>query len=165
MPSIERVLELGAGSGTNMEALRTILPKAKLHGIEINPTAFALLEKVADKAVCCSLFDYAIPAPDFDLVFTKGVLIHIAPDDLPRAYDLLYQASKRYILIAEYYSPKPREIEYRGHANKLWARDFAGELMDQHQDLRLVDYGFVYYRDVHPQDDITFFLMEKKHED
>ena len=40
--------------------------------------------------------------------------------------------------------------------------NFAGEMLDRFRDLRLVDYGFVYHRDVNfPQDDITWFLMEK----
>jgi hypothetical protein len=42
-------------------------------------------------------------------------------------------------------------------------RDFAGEIMDRFPDLRLVDYGFVYHRDPQfPQDDFTWFLMEKR---
>ncbi len=69
--------------------------------------------------------------------------------------------SKKYILIAEYYNPTPVEMEYRGHREKLFKRDFAGEMMDQYNDLTLVDYGFVYHRDPFPQDDITWFLMKK----
>ncbi|NDB35890.1 MAG: pseudaminic acid biosynthesis-associated methylase, partial [Flavobacteriia bacterium] len=42
-------------------------------------------------------------------------------------------------------------------------RDFAGELLDTFPDLRLVDYGFAYKRDTSfPQDDITWFLLEKQ---
>ncbi|MFM6157881.1 MAG: pseudaminic acid biosynthesis-associated methylase, partial [Sphaerospermopsis kisseleviana] len=67
-----------------------------------------------------------------------------------------------YLLIAEYYNPSPVAIPYRGHADRLFKRDFAGEVLDQHPELRLVDYGFVYRRDPNfPQDDITWFLIEK----
>ena len=46
---------------------------------------------------------------------------------------------------------------------KVGARDFAGEIMDRHPQLQLVDYGFAYRRDPNfPQDDITWFLMEKR---
>jgi pseudaminic acid biosynthesis-associated methylase len=108
-----------------------------------------------------SLLDF-ITDETFDLSFTMGVLIHIAPDDLRRAYRTLYNTSHRYILVAEYYSPKPVEIEYRGHAGRLWKRDFAGEMLDTYPDLRLLDYGFRYHRDPqHPMDDISWFLMEK----
>lgn len=48
---------------------------------------------------------------------------------LPEIYDKLFTASQRYILVAEYYNPSPVEIIYRGHSNRLFKRDFAGELM------------------------------------
>ena len=98
-----------------------------------------------------------------DLVFIRGVLIHISPDALDEVYEKLYKLSKRYILISEYYNPNPVAIEYRGHTNKLFKRDFCGEVLDKYPDLKLIDYGFVYHRDpVFPQDDITWFLLEKQ---
>jgi pseudaminic acid biosynthesis-associated methylase len=103
------------------------------------------------------------PARSFDLVLIKGVLIHINPDTLPDVYDKLHQAVGKYLLVAEYYNPSPVAISYRGHSDKLFKRDFAGEIMDRHPDLVLIDYGFAYRRDPNfPQDDITWFLMEKK---
>jgi hypothetical protein len=75
---------------------------------------------------------------------------------LPQVYKLLYEASSRYICIAEYYNPTPVEISYRGHEGKLFKCDFAGELLDQFSDLKLLDYGFVYHRDsLFPQGDAT----------
>ena len=65
-------------------------------------------------------------------------------------------------MVAEYYNPTPVSINYRGHTDKLFKRDFAGEIMDMYPNLKLVDYGFIYHRDdAFPQDDITWFLMEK----
>lgn len=98
----------------------------------------------------------------YDLVFTKGVLIHINGDKLQSVYEKMYNLSNKYILIAEYYSRDFREINYRGNNNKLFKRDFCGEIMDKYPSLKLIDYGFVYYRDpTFPQDDITWFLLEK----
>jgi spore coat polysaccharide biosynthesis protein SpsF len=54
------------------------------------------------------------------------------------------------------------EIDYRGHSGKLFKRDFAGEMLDRFPDLKLVSYGFCYHRDEFPQDDSTWFLMEKQ---
>ncbi len=97
-----------------------------------------------------------------DFTLTKGLLIHINPDHLTRVYDLLYQSSNQYICVIEYYNPTPVEINYRGNQGVLFKRDFAGEILDRFQDLRLVDYGFVYHRDYHfPQDDTNWFLLEK----
>jgi pseudaminic acid biosynthesis-associated methylase len=90
------------------------------------------------------------------------VLIHINPDRLRSVYETLHKASSRLILVCEYYNPTPVAIPYRGHADRLFKRDFAGEMLDAFPDLRLVDYGFAYRRDpAFPQDDITWFLMEK----
>jgi len=72
-----------------------------------------------------------------DLVFSKGVLIHINPDELERVYKKFYDMSKKYILIVEYYNPTPIEINYRGHSRKLFKRDFTGELIKLYQEFRL----------------------------
>ena len=86
----------------------------------------------------------------------------MSPDDLPIVYEIMHRASARYVLVAEYYNPTPTEITYRGHTGKLFKRDFAGDMLERFSDLSLIDYGFVYHRDVvFPQDDLTWFLMEK----
>ena len=153
------MIELGANIGLNIAAIKRIYPYIKADAVEINEKAFNQLVKVADTAYNCNLFDSRV-AGQYDLALTKGVLIHIHPDDLKAAYQRLFDLSRRYILICEYYNPKPVEIEYRGEKGKLWKRDFAGEMLDAFP-LKLVDYGFVYHRDKWPQDDITWFLMEK----
>jgi pseudaminic acid biosynthesis-associated methylase len=159
---IRTVIEFGANTGLNLRAIRQVLPKTQLSAIEINQRAVSELEKIGDvKIYHQSILDFT---PDYcrDFVLSKGVLIHISPDSLPKVYDLLYQTSKRYICVAEYYNPKPVEVVYRGYSNKLFKRDFAGELMDKFPALELVDYGFAYHRDNYfPQDDITWFLLEK----
>lgn len=169
------IAELGCNTGDNLLTLQTFCPTAALAGIEINGWAIGRARKrlFADVVNHPEYIANGGPelihgsiltehAPQSELAFTKGVLIHIAPVDLPRAYENLYLASSRYILVAEYYSRQPQEIEYRGHAGALWKRDFAGEMMDRYPTLRLVDYGFVYHRaPEYPQDDITWFLMEK----
>jgi len=100
--------------------------------------------------------------PPQDLVFTKGVLIHINPDMLSQVYQSLYRLTKRYICIVEYYNPTPVSVSYRSHEDRLFKRYFAGEMMDKYSDLRLVNYGFVYHRDSNfPLGDLTWFLLEK----
>lgn len=163
-PHPGRVLELGANIGMNLHALRQLSPKSEFWGIEINQQAHAQLEKLigADKAVHSSIFDFEAPE-SFDMVLIKTVLIHINPDELKRVYEKMYQFSSRYILICEYYNPSPVEVTYRGHTARLFKRDFAGEMLDMYSDLELADYGFFYHRDrAYPQDDISWFLLEKK---
>ena len=155
----KEVIEFGAGMGANLLAIRE-LSEAHLMGVELNGYALKNLRKEFPDSYAGSMLDF-IGNAEWDFAFTKGCLIHIHPDNLPRAYEVLYKASRRYIMVAEYYCPKPREIEYRGRMGLLWARDFAGEMLDKYQDLKLVDYGWVYHRDRYKQDDISWFLLSK----
>lgn len=160
---VDSLIEFGTNRGLNLIALRSILPHCRLAGVEINAKAHAAVSSLGIAEVWNgSLFDYPVAEP-FDLALIKGVLIHLAPERLPDAYAKLYQASRRWILLAEYYNPTPVEISYRGHEGKLFKRDFAGEMLDRYPDLRLVDYGFCYHRDpVFPTGDANWFLMEKR---
>jgi pseudaminic acid biosynthesis-associated methylase len=160
---VRSVLELGSNIGLNLMALRHLLPEARLSAVEINAKA---ADELTSNVPGVDLHPGSILevelSTQWDLVMTKGVLIHINPDKLPIVYSLMHRSSSRYLLVAEYYSPKPVEVLYKGHSGKLFKRDFAGEIMDLFHDVRLVDYGFVYHRDPQfPQDDITWFLMEK----
>jgi len=158
---ISSILEFGSNIGNNLDALRLLLPDSDLSGIEINKNAADILSKKGVKVYNQSILDFE-PDCKRDLTFTKGVLIHINPDELQNVYQKLYDASKKYILVAEYYNPTPVSIPYRGHSDKLFKRDFAGEIMEKFPDLKLAGYGFSYHKDnSFPQDDITWFLMEK----
>lgn len=162
--SVQNVLELGSNIGLNLMAIRQLLPTAKLSAVEINKKAVTELQtNVPNVDVHLDSILEFQPMGSWDLVFTKGVLIHINPDKLPVVYDLMYRASSRYVLVCEYYNPSPVEISYRGHSSKLFKRDFAGDLLSRFSDLKLVSYGFVYRGDPNfPQDDMTWFLMEKQ---
>ena len=162
LPKLGAVVELGANIGMNMLALRRLLPEAQLAAVEINESAAQELRRIEGVEVTVgSLFDFA-PASPADLAFIKGVLIHVAPERLPDAYAALYRSSSRFVCLAEYYNPVPVEVPFRGHGGRLFKRDFAGEMLDRYPDLQLVDYGFVWRRDVFAQDDLTWFLLEKR---
>ncbi|MBB4212131.1 pseudaminic acid biosynthesis-associated methylase [Rhodothalassium salexigens DSM 2132] len=158
---VRSVFEIGANIGNNLAALAALLPDARLHGIEINAAAHAELRAHVPDALHGSILD-TTPDETFDLVLCKGVLIHINPDRLGAVYDRAAALSRRYVLMVEYYAPTPQEVPYRGERDRLFKRDFAGEFMDR-SGFALVDYGFVYRRDpVSPQDDVTYFLMERR---
>lgn len=162
------MIELGCGAGLNRDALWEWDENVAYHGIDIDGKSIGT---AATHAAAWSVHDVATPWIDwtplplsvgFDLTFTKGCLIHIEPAKLPIVYENLYSMSGSEIMIAEYYSPNPVEIEYRGRTGLLWKRDFAGEMLKAYPDLRLVDYGFHSRHDEFPQDDITWFLMRKR---
>jgi pseudaminic acid biosynthesis-associated methylase len=160
---IKSILELGANIGVNLAAINRILPKAETSGVEINKKAIKTLKKniKKGKAYHQSILDFKVDYKR-DLVFTKGVLIHLDPNVLPDVYNKIYKATKKYILIAEYYNPTPTDIVYRGNKGYLFKRDFAGEILETFNDLILVKYGFIYRKDpTFPQDDITWFLLKR----
>jgi len=158
-------IEFGANIGMNLKAIKLLFPNINLNGIEINPMAADILtEFIGEKNVYRgSMLEF--DTNNFeksDLALIKTVLIHINPENLDRVYENLYNATNKYILICEYYNQIPITISYRGHTNKLFKRDFAGELLDKYTDLKLIDYGFAYQRDdAFPQDDINWFLLSK----
>ena len=153
-------LELGANIGMNIKAIQKLIPKAEFTGIEINHEACLLLAQTGCEVVETSIMNASI-VKKFDFVFSKTVLIHLPPEQLIPTYRKMYEYTNRFILIAEYYNPTPVEVTYRGNADKLFKRDFAGEFLDLFPDVTLKNYGFVYHRDPKPQDDINWFLLEK----
>lgn len=160
---ISSCIEFGANIGMNLKAINLLKPGCDLSAIEINNNAAEILCNFLPKESVynCSIMDFK-PKQKWDFTLVKGVLIHINPELLPEVYDKLEECCDRYLLIAEYYNPSPVTISYRGHSDKLFKRDFAGEMMDRHPQFQLLDYGFSYHRDPNfPSDDITWFLMEK----
>jgi len=158
--------EIGCNRGLNLDAIRTLLPGCATSGLEIN--AYAVKE-CADRGHQVIQGSILAPPPFAaeasgiaELSIAAGVLIHLNPECLHSAYDLLHRLSSRFILVSEYFSPFPVAIPYRGHENRLFKRDFAAELWDRYRALRLVDYGFVWSKDpLAPKDDTTWFLFEK----
>mgnify|MGYP001245472173 FL=1 len=161
--SISSVIEFGANIGNNLHAFNQLSKKSKkFTAVEINSQACKILKKnFRNLEVINTSIKKFVPKKKFNLVIVKGVLIHLNPKDLNKIYKLIFASSNKYILLAEYYSPKPVMISYRGHKNKLFKRDFAGEFLKKFKSAKLVDYGFAYHIDKYPQDDLNWFLISK----
>ena len=83
---VESVLEFGANRGLNLLALRNLLPAVELSAVEINPKAVKELEAIKNLRIYQqSMLEFTVDYKR-DLVLSKGVLIHIAPEMLPQAY-------------------------------------------------------------------------------
>jgi len=160
---VESAFEIGCNIGLNLVALNRVSPGTELEAIEINEGAAKQAHELGIANITqTSVLDFT-PSRTYDLAMICGVLIHLNPDVLPQVYDVLFQASKRHILLFEYYNPTPVEVTYRGHEGRLFKRDFAGEMLDRYKgQLKLADYGFFYHRDpLSWSDDGTWFLLEK----
>lgn len=159
---ISSVIEYGANIGFNLLAIQKLIPKIDMASVEINKKACKELKKIkGNKVYNESVLDFKTKNK-YDLTLVMTVLIHINPEKLNNVYHALYNNSKKYICIIEYYNPTPVEVVYRGHKDRLFKRDFAGEMLERYKNLKLVDYGFVYKRDNNfPYDDVNWFLLEK----
>jgi pseudaminic acid biosynthesis-associated methylase len=158
---INSLREFGCNIGLNLLAIKKIKPEIDLFGIEINQKA---AQKAAELNIAHIANDTALNLhiePKVDIVISVGFLIHVNPESLNKIYDNLYNGTNKYILLVEYFSPNPVELNYRGEQEALFKRDFAGEMLEKYK-LKLVDYGFIYNKDNwSPQDNLNWFLLEK----
>ena len=156
----ESILEVGAGTGTNLIALHS-LTGARLMAVEPNEGArkqipYGVVELVGpSRADHLSFMDGAA-----ELVFTSGVLIHIPPDELDAALDEIYRVSSRYIACIEYFSDTPETKSYRGRDNLLFKRDFGAYWLERFPDLEVVRTGFA-WRTTTGLDNLTWHLFSK----
>lgn len=156
-------LEVGCNIGLNLRALRAISP-AKLMAVEPNDKAREriLSDGVLPEDCLKAGVAQAIPFADgaADLAFTSGVLIHIHPDRLLQAMREIHRCASRYIVCVEYFSTTPTTVQYRGHEDKLFKRDFGGYWLDNFPDLHVVDCGFAWRRTT-GLDDLTWWVFGK----
>ncbi len=161
-PEPRSALEVGCNIGRNLVALSHVIPE--LHGVEPNAKAceIARAHPSLPGAAITQGEGASLPYADatIDLVFTSGVLIHVAPDDLGVVVDEIVRVSRRYVLCLEYFSREPVEIPYRGRDGYLFKRDFGRFYLERHPGLRVLDYGFLW--SVYDSfDDGNWWLFEK----
>jgi len=155
------LLEVGCNTGNQLMMLRQ-MGWTNLSGVELQPYAAEILRgRLPDVAVeLGSALALPHPALAFDVVFTSGVLIHISPQDLPRALDEIYRVSKKYIWGLEYYAAEATEVKYRNHSGLLWKTDFARGYLERFPDLELVKERRLPYLDSENVD--TVFLLRRR---
>lgn len=134
-----KMLEVGSNLGNQLLCLQK-MGFENLYGIEVNSYAVeqAKAGTTGINIIQASAFDIPFRDGYFDLVFTSGVLIHIAPQDIERAMREIHRCSKEYIWGFEYYADTYTEVRYRGHNNMLWKTDFARLYLNLFDDLELV---------------------------
>lgn len=133
------VLEIGCNAGHNLLAIRDLAPAAYLHGVEINDVARHRASEAGLSVSNCPAQEVGKRFRSYDLVFTAGLLIHIAPADLNAVVQAMIEASEQYVMAIEYAACEEIEIEYRGEQGQLWKRPY-GEIFEQ-AGLRVIDWG------------------------
>lgn len=99
------VLELGCNTGGNLLSIYRKTPEVRLTGIDICAKAIRygkLSEKNPAQLLVGSIYDLSMFADDsFDLVFTRGVLLHINNEQTPAIVAEMKRISSKYILNIE----------------------------------------------------------------
>lgn len=158
-----RILEVGSNVGTQLQCLQH-MGFTNLYGIELQSYAVELSKQGTRNINIIQGSAFDIPFKDgfFDMVFTSGVLIHIAPDQLGEVLKEIYRCAKTYIWGFEYWASQCTEVYYRGHDGLLWKQDFAQVYCGTFKDLELIQEWKVPYLNQNNVD--SMFLLRKKYE-
>lgn len=133
------VFEIGANAGWNLRAIREASPGTHVAGIDVNAKASRAARNDGIQVYDREATVMRTNDRTFDLVFTAGVLIHVEPEKLAEVMQAAAVRSNRYVLAVEYEAQTEEEVEYRGHAGKLWRRPY-GALYEE-MGLRMVAEG------------------------
>lgn len=157
-----KVLEVGSNIGNQLLCLQKAGFK-NLYGIELQPYAVELSKNrtTSINIIQGSAFDIPFKDGFFGLVFTSGLLIHIAPEDINAVLDEIHRCTKQYIWCFEYYSDVYTKIEYRGHTDLLWKTNFSKLFTARFSKLSLVkEEHFKYLNNSDNVD--SMFLLRKR---
>ena len=159
-----RILEVGCNVGIQLLQLQKMGFKY-LYGIELQEYAVEKAKTFTKGVNIIQGSGFDIPFRDgfFDLVYTNGVLIHIAPADLPLIMREMIRCSKKYIWGFEYFSEEQREIPYRGNDGYMWKMDFSSEFI--RVDPRLVkvkEKHIPYISETEKGNTDVMYLLEKR---
>ncbi len=162
IPKNASFLEVGCNVGNQLLQLQE-LGYRNLSAVEIQSYAVEIAKSRVSKVAIRQGSVLALPYGNdsFDVVFTSGVLIHVAPEDLPRAMEEIHRCAKTYIWGAEYYAPDVTQVNYRGHEKLLWKMDYARRYLECFKDLELVRERHLTYLE-NPNID-SVFLLRKGH--
>lgn len=134
------VHEFGCNAGFNLSAIRRACTDVEVSGNDVNEQALYQCNAAGIPA-----WNVMPASLRRELVFTCGVLIHIAPEDLKATMQSIVDASCDYVLAVEYNAATEEEVLYRGNEGKLWKRPY-GKLYED-MGLKLIVQGFVFKKD------------------
>jgi len=117
-----KILEAGCNIGNNLSSFPE---NYEIYGLDLNEKA---LEKCkaryqSFKFEKGSLLNIPFPDSFFDIVFTRGVLIHIAPENLDSVLSELLRVSKKWIFNLEYHGEDNKMIKWKRGDDMLWYRN------------------------------------------
>jgi pseudaminic acid biosynthesis-associated methylase len=137
--TLKSVIEFGCGTGHNLAAFRSIDPHMRLCGVEANRFAVDVAHgRVPEAEIHHTPAQDFVPQDKFDLVLTRGFLIHVPTDVLPDVLARMYQSAAKFILMGEHFAAEPAQELFRRRHDLQWARNFPGEMHVLYPDLLFV---------------------------
>jgi len=135
----KKILEVGCNVGNQLRMLQK-MGFNYLYGVELQPYAVQRAKDLTKGINIIQGVGDDLPFKDeyFDLVFTSGVLIHIAPNTLPDIVKEITRCSKKYVWGFEYYSETFKDVEYRGNMDALWKADYVKEYIKNCPEIKIV---------------------------
>ena len=118
----KKILEAGCNIGNNLCSFPS---DSEVFGIDMNEKALEIAKSKFPSFNFKQGSLTKIPFEDnyFDLVFTRGVLIHIHPDDVNNTMRELLRVSKKWIFNLEYFGEDNKMIKWKRGDEMLWYRD------------------------------------------
>lgn len=119
------VLEVGCNVGLQLAGLRR-QGFQRLVGMDIQSYPLEIARRRLPDLSVVQGSALALPfaSGSFDMVFTSGVLIHVAPEPRRQVMAEIHRCSREWIWGLEYFSEEPRALAYRGEDEALWKCDF-----------------------------------------
>ncbi len=164
MPYDLNILEVGCNIGSQLQVLQEMGFK-NLYGIELQNYAVEQAKRHTRNINIIQGSGLDIPFRDeyFDIVYTSGVLIHIAPVNHQRIMSEMSRCTKKYIWGYEYYAESVQEISYRGNNGFLWKADYANIFVQSIPNLRITKKEFFpYLSDTEKGNIDCMYLIEKQ---
>jgi len=120
----KKICETGCNVGNNLSSFPE---NFEVHGIDMNKQALEQASKKFPnfKFKQENIKKISFPDSFFDLVFTRGVLIHIAKEEVDDIMKELLRISKRWIFNLEYFGEDGKMIKWKRGENRLWYRNMA----------------------------------------
>ena len=120
------LLDLGCGTGLELDYYFKINPFAKVTGIDLAPGMLAALkDKFSDKDITLiqgSYFDVPFPENHYDAAISVESLHHFTKSEKVLLYRKVYKALKEtgYFILTDYFAPSDEEeILYRNELSRL----------------------------------------------
>ena len=112
-----RILDIGCGTGAQLDNIRKIFPDSETHGVDINKLAIEKAKDSGHKVYCGRFEDIVFPSGYFDVVYSLHVIEHVECPDLflQKCLDLL---SPEGIVLIE--TPNTDSLDYRMLKKRHW---------------------------------------------